>query len=116
LHFILRFHNRFLRFHNASVFSNYADNVVLGDRCILVHIVPPFARPIPSVCLSVRDKSRALLQRWETCLWLLLWGANRKSTPGYLLVDSSPTPTTTASPKLAAHNPQPSIGSVAGFP
>jgi len=66
-------------------------------------IVPPFARPIPSLCpfsrpsacLSMTIKVGALRKWWEIGL-LLLWGAYRLSPPGYS-ADPSPTPTITSS-------------------
>ena len=63
--------------------------------------MPPFARPIPSVCPSVCDYYvEALQKRWVTGL-RLLWGVYRKLP----LYDPSSTPIRTPFPQTGLSQP-----------
>jgi len=54
--FDLQLSNQFIGNLIILLFSQFSV-IFLRPRHFSAYIVPPFARPIPSVCLSVRDKS-----------------------------------------------------------
>jgi len=75
---------------NTNIPGQLKANIMnFGGWCTL-YIVPPFARPIPSVHLSVRDLSEHAVKTVRDRLHGY-WGAYRKSPPGYSK-DPSSTP------------------------